>query len=207
VPCRFFRFVLAACLLAFVGLHAVSAAQDIPVGPHVRSDDPKLRGLIARGTAESPTFREIVHHINRLPGFVYVVASRCGARPALSACLDHNVQLRGGYRFLRVNLLPAEPENRQLPLLAHELQHALEVLSDESAISPEGVAKLYERIGERRPGAGNFETEAARRVQDAVYRELREYRRRRSTEAPSPAPPVHENSVCIVSIDVTDQDG
>jgi len=87
------------------------------------------------------------------------------------------VQVRGGYRFLRVNLTPGEAEHRQLPLLAHELQHALEVLSDEAAISLDGVAKLYERIGVRRPGVGIFATDAARRVQDTVYREVREYRR------------------------------
>jgi len=35
---------------------------------------------------------------------------------------------------------------------------------------------LYERIGER-PGGGIFETEAARRVQGAVYREMIEHGR------------------------------
>jgi len=72
-------------------------------------------------------------------------------------------------------MLPGEPETRQLPLLAHELQHAREVLSDESATSQESVARLYERIGERRPGVGNFETDAALRMQKAVARELRSY--------------------------------
>jgi len=40
----------------------------------------------------------------------------------LSACLDHDVKVRGGYRFLRVNVMPGDPTFRQLPLLAHELQ-------------------------------------------------------------------------------------
>jgi hypothetical protein len=144
----------------------------------VRTDDAKLRALMARGMAESPTFREIVKEIDRLPGLVQVTASQCGARSKLSACLDHHVQVAGGYRFLRINMLPSEPEYRRLPLLAHELQHALEVLSDESATSLETVAKLFERIGERRPGVGNFETEAALRVQVTVTREMREHRRR-----------------------------
>jgi hypothetical protein len=169
--------VAVVCLLALVGFRGVSAAQDAAGGRHVRTDDATLRGLMTRGDAESPTFRGIVLHIDRLPGLVYVVASQCGARWELAACLDHRVQVRGGYRFLRVNMPPGEPVHRQLPLLAHELQHALEVLSDESAISLDSVAQLYERIGVRRPGAGVFETDAARRVQDAVYREVREYRR------------------------------
>jgi hypothetical protein len=141
----------------------------------VRAEDPKLRALIARGAAESPTFREIVDRIDRLPGLVHVVASQCGALSALSACLDHDVHTRGGYRFLRINILPGEAEHRQLPLLAHELQHALEILSDSSATSLESVEKLYERIGTRQPGVGNFETDAARRVQDTVYQEIRKH--------------------------------
>jgi hypothetical protein len=177
VPCPACRIVPAACLLVLLGISGVSRAQDDPVGPHVRTADAKLRALIARGIAESPTFREIVNQIDRLPGLVHVVASQCGARSTLSACLDHDVQVRGGYRFLRINMLPGEPEHRQLPLLAHELQHALEVLSDESATSLKGVAELYERFGERRPGVGNFETTAALRVQDTVYREIHGHRR------------------------------
>ena len=169
--------IAVVCLLALLGFRGVSAAQDAAVGRHVRTDDAKLRGLMTRGDAESPTFRGIVLHIDRLPGLVYVVPSQCGTRSELAACLEHSVQVRGGYRFLRVNMTPGEPEHRQLPLLAHELQHALEVLSDESATSLDGVAKLYERIGVRRPGAGVFETDAARRVQDLVNREVREYRR------------------------------
>jgi hypothetical protein len=176
VPRPCLGIVPVVCLVVFVGLRGVSAAQEIPVGPHVRTDDPRLRALIARGAAESPTFRAIVLRIDQLPALVYVVASQCGTQAALSACLDHRVQSRGGYRFLRINILPGEPDHRQPPLLAHELQHALEVLSDESATSLDSVAKLYERIGIRQ-GVGNFETEAARRVQATVSREIREYGR------------------------------
>ena len=72
-------------------------------------------------------------------------------------------------------MLPGEPEARQLRLLAHELQHALEVLSDETATSQESVARLYQRIGMRRSGVGNFETDAALRVQKEVARQLSSY--------------------------------
>lgn len=154
---------------------APSLGQTSPLGPHVRTEDPTLRKLISRGLKESPTFREIVCQIDRMNGLVHVVASRCGSLSRLSACLDHDVHVRGGIRYIRINVLPGEPETRQLRLLAHELQHAREILSDESAISQESVARLYERIGVRRPGVGNFETEAALRVQSAVAGELRSY--------------------------------
>jgi hypothetical protein len=192
---RAFR-TAAAIGLIFLNILAAAPAlgQTGPVGPHVRTDDPTLRKLISRGLTESPTFKEIVCQIDQVNGLVHVVASQCGSLSGLAACLDHDVHVRGGIRYLRINMLPGEPETRQLPLLAHELQHALEVLSDESATSQESVARLYERIGVRRPGVGNFETDAALRVQKAVARELHTMARHSpalSSPPDKPAPPNH----------------
>ena len=171
------RLLLTTGLLLVAPLAARAQAQDPRTGPHVRTDDATLRKLIERGLAQSPTFRGIVSRIDQLPGLVYLVPSRCGALSGLSACMDHDVKVRGGYRFLRVNVMPGDPAFRQLPLLAHELQHALEVLSDDSAMCQETVAQLYERIGVPK-GMGNFETEAALRVQETVVNELRKAGRR-----------------------------
>ena len=55
----------------------------------------KLRKLIDRGLTQSSTFRDIVCRIDRLGGLVHVVASRCGSLSRLSACLDHDVRVRG----------------------------------------------------------------------------------------------------------------
>jgi hypothetical protein len=155
-------------------------AQDSQTGSHVRTEDPQLSKVIRQGVDQSPTFRELMNRIDSLSGFVYVVWSRCGTRLwEPGACLDHHVAVSGGVRFLRVNIYPGESGERLLALIAHELQHALEVLSDNNATSQENVAKLYERIGLKRRAADNFETEAAGRVQDAVYREARERARTR----------------------------
>jgi hypothetical protein len=144
-------------------------------GPHVRTEDARLSNVIRQGLEQSPTLRELVHRIDGLSGFVYVVWSRCGTRLwEPDACLDHRIGVNGGFRFLRVNIYPGASGERLVALIAHELQHALEVLSDNNATSQEHVAKLYERIGFKRRAADNFETEAAGRVQDAVYREARE---------------------------------
>jgi hypothetical protein len=148
--------------------------RDPQTGPHVRTEDPRLSKIIRQGQDQSPTFRELVNRIDRLSGFVYVVWSRCGTRQGEpDACLDHRLSVSGGIRFLRVNIYPGASGERLLALIAHELQHALEVLSDDSVTSQEEVEKLYERIGIR-GAAGNFETAAAQGVQGAVYREARE---------------------------------
>jgi hypothetical protein len=150
------------------------ATQDPQTGPHVRTEDPQLAKIIRQGLDQSPTFRELVNRIDSLSGFVYVVWSRCGTRHGEpDACLDHRLSVSGGFRFLRVNIYPGASGERLLALIAHELQHALEVLSDDNVTSQEEVEKLYERIGIK-GAAGSFETAAAQRVQGAVYREARE---------------------------------
>jgi hypothetical protein len=163
-----------ACLFACLVVPANAAnAQAGLASPHVRSDDPALVQVIQEGVARSQTFRAIVDQIDRLPGLVYLVSSRCGAKSMLRACLDHNVRARGDYRFLRVNITPNESGSRLIALVAHELQHAVEVLSDDSATSQDGVTGLYERIARKRTRAGVFETDAALATQTAVMRELR----------------------------------
>jgi len=151
-----------------------AVAQDPRTGPHVRSEDARLSKVIRQGLDQSPTLRELVNRIDSLSGLVYVVWSRCGTRLwEPDACLDHRIGGGGGFRFLRVNIYPGASGERLLALIAHELQHALEVLSDDNVTSQEDVVKLYERIGTK-GAAGNFESTAAQRVQGAVYREARE---------------------------------
>jgi hypothetical protein len=121
-----------------------------------------------------------VNRIDRSSGLVYVVSSRCGTRLwEPGACLDHRIRVSGGLRFLRVNVYPGESGGRLVALIAHELQHALEVLSDQTVTTQQDVEKLYEQIGRKRLASGNFETDAAQRVQDAVLREAHERARAR----------------------------
>ena len=171
------RVAAGALALSFLLSHPVTAsAQDLRRSTHVRSDDPTLLGVIQEGMERSTTFREMVTRIDSLPGLVYIVPSRCGTKSALPACLDHNVQTRGGYRLLRVNVMPNESGSHLIALVAHELQHAIEVLSDESATSREAVTEMFRRISSKRSSAGGFETDAALATQGTVFRELRAHR-------------------------------
>ena len=168
------RVAAGALALSFLLSHPVTAsAQDHRRSTHVRSDDPTLLRVIQEGMERSRTFREMVARIDSLPGLVYIVPSRCGAKSALPACLDHNVHTRGGYRLLRVNVMPNESGPYLIALIAHELQHVIEVLSDESATSREAVTEMYQRISSKRSSARGFETDAALATQTMVLRELR----------------------------------
>lgn len=147
--------------------------QDRRAGSHVRTEDAALATVIRDGLEQSATFRDLVTRIDRASGFVYVVAARCVARTSEPrACLDHRIRVSGGFRFLQVNVHPSESGATLLALIAHELQHALEVLSDDTITTSEDVQRLYERIGtiER---SGIVETGAALRMQRLVLREAR----------------------------------
>ena len=162
---------LLICLTIPLFASTRAAAQDWQAGPHVRTEDAGLTKAIREGLEQSPAFLELMTRIDRSPGLVYVVSSRCLTRVSQpSACMDHNIRTSGGFRFLRVNIRPGESGPRLLALIAHELQHALEVLADETVTTLEDVERLYQRIGSKRR-SGSFETDAALRMQDTVYRE------------------------------------
>ena len=173
-----FRLVSIACLILTM-LSATAAGQEARGGSHVRADDARLMKAIRDGLVQSRTFQELVDRLDQASGLVFVASSLCltrGAQPR--ACLDHNIRITGGRRFLRANIHPTESGAKLLALIAHELQHALEILSDETIRSLEAVQQLYERIGTK-VRSGVFETAAAQAVEDAVYREARAWSRAR----------------------------
>ena len=82
--------------------------------------------------------------------------------------------------FTRAVYAPASPSSKPLSdhLFAHELQHALEVLSDRSVRTAGEIFGLFQRIGVWR--GHSFETHAAIRVGEDVRSELRRPRGGRS---------------------------
>jgi hypothetical protein len=66
-----------------------------------------------------------------------------------------------------------KPDSEALVSIAHELQHALEVLSHRDVTSGAAMYGLFERIGMWRDHS--FETSAAIDVEGAVRSELRKH--------------------------------
>jgi hypothetical protein len=74
-------------------------------------------------------------------------------------------------RFLRIDISLRVPVWERLPLLAHELQHALEIGRDPDVRTDNDLRRLYERIGTP-SGPDKFETLAAREVERRVRGEM-----------------------------------
>jgi hypothetical protein len=144
-------------------------------GPHVRATEPRILALINAGLSRSATLQRLVAMLDASDVIVYVEAKR--TRPALNGYLAHNITVAGGYRYLHVAINVRGADNRLIPLLAHELQHAVEVAQSPGAGDPESLGRMFERLSVKFGCGGTTcsETQAAKDVEDIVGRELKPY--------------------------------
>jgi hypothetical protein len=134
----------------------------------VRSTNPVITGLITQASAQSPTFRELIHTISSTDGVVYVEEGACGF--GVQACLAR-VTTAGDNRWLWVFVNTDTDDWDLMGSIGHELQHALEVLNEPSVTSTAAMFMLYSRIGWRGLGRA-FETYAAVETGTAIRAEI-----------------------------------
>jgi hypothetical protein len=140
-------------------------------GGHVRAMDPRILPLIDWGLSRSATFRSLIAMLEDSDVIVYVDAKR--GRQALGGYLTHNIVTSGRYRYLHAAVETTGSRRRLVALLAHELQHAVEVAQSPDARDVEALERLFGRLAV--PGCGSstcYETQAAKDVEDIVNEEL-----------------------------------
>lgn len=144
----------------------------------VRSSDAQLRSLLSVGCRQSPTLRRLAEAIGRTDGVVYIVAGPCPLR-ALRGCLLHTIADTGHARYLWIRLNTNAGWRELLGTAAHELHHALELLSRSTIRSERDVLDFYRSIDVRASGATargspyrTYETSVAIDVGLAVRSEL-----------------------------------
>jgi hypothetical protein len=114
----------------------------------------------------------LIETLNQSDVIVYIEPNV--ARHALSGYLVHNIVARGQYRYLRIAAAIAGSERRLVSLLAHELQHAVEVANAPYARDPESLGRLFDRVAITFGcgSSGCVETQTAMDVQYIVEEEL-----------------------------------
>ncbi len=156
---------------ALVFLHTATAAaqQD----PHVRVADRGLKAMLETGAARSPALRALLADLEAAPVLVFI---DCGVqmRTHLGARLNFVTSV-DGVRYVRVGVDCTLGQRHQLSLLAHELQHALEIAGQPGIVDVDSMATYYEDVGffTYKDGTDKgFETAAAiamqRRVDDEI---------------------------------------
>ena len=168
------RRILALVVVALVSVSpaicstGVEAQQTLTM-PRVRSENPLLSTTIRQGAERSPTFRRLIEAINATDGLVYVLEGKCGE--GVRACLHSSLELSGPNRLLRIVVSRRRaPGCELIASVGHELQHALEVLSNPNIRTGFGLSSFFQRIGPE----GNprrFETTEAIQVGLAVAKE------------------------------------
>jgi hypothetical protein len=150
-PVAFVRFSLAIC-------GTIASAQQIRRLPRVRSENPLLSATITRGPEQSPTFRRLIEAIDATDGLVYVLEGKCGQ--GVRACLHMSLELSGPNRLLRILVNPRRaPGCELMASIGHELQHALEALSNPNVRTSFGLSSFFHQIGPE--GPRRFETPEA----------------------------------------------
>jgi hypothetical protein len=165
------RHTFAVNLIALVCLSltidGATADQGLAI-PRVRSEYPLLAAAIVQGAERSTTFRRLIEAIDATDGLVYVMEGRCGQ--GVRACLHMSLELSGKNRLLRILVNPRRALGCELiASIGHELQHALEALSNPNVRTSFGLSSFFHQIGPE--GPRRFETPEAIEVGLAVEKE------------------------------------
>ena len=160
---------------AFICASALPAVAMTAPATRVRSTDATILELLREGAERSATFRGLTDAIAHSTGIVYVEFGYC-AFGHVNGCLLPFIASTHGDRYLRIVVTPDKKRrshDQLLALIAHELQHALEVIAHAEVVDVATMEAMYRRIGTPLTGGmTGYETFAARVAGDTVLSEL-----------------------------------
>jgi hypothetical protein len=149
------------------------AAESIPdsLRRPIRSTDRRLRSLLDEGLRMSSTLRALVARLHASDVIVYL---RCDGPSGADGRLTF-VSSAGGYRYVVVRMARL-PRAQQIAIMAHELQHAVEIADTPAIVDGPSLVREYRRIGYANeatslPGV-SFDTDAAVNAGKQVLKEL-----------------------------------
>lgn len=169
------RHLLALVLCSSILASAAAAAQPEwwrDGVPRIRPQDQRLTDLLQAGISRSATFRALVDRIEASNVIVYVSLSPL-MKSSLAGKLTWMTRA-GAFRYLHASINTELTADLIISTLAHELQHAVEVIEDERVIDQRSLVELYKRIGRPSSSAvpSGWETVAAQQAGQRVRREL-----------------------------------
>ena len=166
LPCVVVLSVLVASSAAFAGGKG-------PTGEvRLRPQDSRLEQVLKEGAQRSATFKALVDRIEASNVIVYV-ATNPAMKPNLLGMLTWMTRT-DTFRYVRASIRPDLSFDQMIATVAHELQHAVEVIEDGTVIDEKSLVALYKRIGRQHSGdaPSRWETDAAQAAGFRVRREL-----------------------------------
>ncbi len=165
--------LLLAIVIALVTLvaSAADAASAPPRATRLRPQSPRIADWLSRGRDTSPTLRRLAEQIERSDVIVYLEVERA-LRRDLAACVTWMAAVAGA-RYVRVSIRPSLSSADAIAMLAHELQHVVEIIDHREVQSGDALLALYRVIGHRTGWTDRaFDTVAALRAGDLARLEL-----------------------------------
>jgi hypothetical protein len=148
-----------------------AAQTGTPTMPRIRALDDRAAAAVETGARRSPTFRALAEELERSDVVVYVYTT-----PRLSEHVSGGLSFVGvsaTMRFLKIALDLDLTPDQAVYILAHELQHALEIARAPHVKTRDDFETFYRHIDVGGALAHTFETAEARRMGQRVRRELR----------------------------------
>lgn len=163
----------AICLLAATAA-AQPAASDPARDPRIRTTDRRLRQHLEEGIRRSLTFRSLVERLNQSDTVVYLQPD-ARPLPGVDGRLTF-VAAHAGLRYVLVRIDASMSRCRQIAILGHELQHAVEIADTPSIVDSASLALAYAQFGYANQltarSHASFDTKAAIRAGRDVMTEL-----------------------------------
>lgn len=145
--------------LILLTVPAGAASEDRPfIDAHVRCLDRLATQLVAEATGLSPTVRRLIAEIERSDVIVYVRLDQAVDRYTADTRLLTSVP---GARYALIELSPLSPKGDLIPLLGHELWHAVEIARAKDVHNADDMRRLFRQIGWASATKDRFETPAA----------------------------------------------
>jgi hypothetical protein len=139
---------------------------------HTRPLSNIAQAVVDAATRSSPTIVSMLSEIEQTDVIVYINAE---VDAASVRGWTQFVGVSTSARFLEVTVNVSLDPDRRTEVLAHELQHVLEIARATDVHDDNGMKRLFERIGWRE-GRLRYETAAAIDVEAIVHEELWKFR-------------------------------
>jgi hypothetical protein len=171
---RLLAFALTLPLVLAWPSSSIASGDEDAMYRRIRMLDRGLQALFDEGLRRSATLRALAARITQSDVVVYVM---CDGDPRSGIAGRMTFQsAAGGLRYLVVRLVTRRSRAQQIAILAHELQHAVEVAETPAIVDSESLAREYLRIGHVKPHAATpgiaFDTQSAIDAGRQVLHEL-----------------------------------
>jgi len=154
------RLPLSAVITCLTAASLGAAPLPPATTARLRPQGARATELLQRAAARSPTIQRLIDRLEAGDVIVYLEFSD-RLDPQVDACLTW-MAATATRRIVRATIKPRLRERQAITLVAHELQHAVEVLDHPEVRSSDDLAGLYARIGHRTsPSGRHFDTVAA----------------------------------------------